>query len=78
MAQTGRRWRRQIGWIGCSNTATATGIIGTIGTIGTIGIIGIIGIIGTAGGDIDTGPSTSPDAGCIDFASRSASAATFG
>ena len=38
----------------------------------------IIGIIGTAGADIDTGTSTSPDAGCIDFASRSASAATFG
>ena len=67
MAQAGRRWRRQIGWTGCSNTATATRPIGTIG---------IIGIIGTAGADIDT--STSPDAGCIDFASRSASAATFG
>jgi hypothetical protein len=63
MAQAGRRWRRQIGWTGCSNTATATGIIGTIGTVGA---------------DIDTGTSTSPDAGCIDFASRSASAATFG
>ena len=33
---------------------------------------------GTVGADIDTGTSTSPDAGCIDFASRSASAATFG
>ena len=63
MAQAGRRWRRQIGWTGCSNTATATGIIGTAGTVGA---------------DIDTGTSTSPDAGCIDFASRSASAATFG
>ena len=60
MAQAGK-WRRQIGWTGCSNTATAAGTIGTIGT---------------AGADIDT--STSPDAGCIDFASRSASAATFG
>ena len=66
MAQAGRRWRRQIGWTGCSNTATATGTIGIIGTAGTVGA------------DIDTGTSTSPDAGCIDFASRSASAATFG
>ena len=72
MAQAGRRWRRQIGWTDCSNTATATCIIGTIGTIG------IIGTAGTVGADIDTGTSTSPDAGCIDFASRSASAATFG
>ena len=56
MAQAGGRWRRQIGWTGCSNTATATGIIGTVGA--------------------DIG--TSPDAGSIDFASRSASAATFG
>ena len=69
MAQAGRRWRRQIGWTGWSNTATATCIIGTIGIIGTAG---------TVGADIDTGTSTSPDAGCIDFASRSASAATFG
>ena len=69
MAQAGRRWRRQIGWTGCSNTATATCIIGTIGTAGTVG---------TVGADIDIGTSTSPDAGCIDFASRSASAATFG
>jgi hypothetical protein len=61
MAQAGRRWRRQIGWTGCSKTATATGTIGTTGTVGA---------------DIDTG--TSPDAGCIDFAARSASAATFG
>jgi hypothetical protein len=60
MAQAGRRWRREIGWTGCSNTATATGTAGTIGA------------------DIDTGTSTSSDAGCIDFASRSASAATFG
>ena len=67
MAQAPRRWRRQIGWTGCSNTATATAIIGTIGIIGTAG---------TGGADTDTG--TSPDAGCIDFASRSASAATFG
>ena len=59
----GRRWRRQIGWIGCSKTATATGTISTGGT---------------AGADIDTGTSTSPDAGRIDFASRSACAATFG
>jgi len=66
MAQAGRRWRKQIGWTGCSNTATATGTIGAIG------------IIGTASADIDTGTSTSPDAGRIDFASRSASAATFG
>jgi hypothetical protein len=36
------------------------------------------GIIGTVGAEIGTGASTSPDAGCIDFASRSASAATFG
>ncbi len=72
MAEAGRRWRRQSGWTGCSNTATATCIIGTIGTIG------IIGTAGTVGADIDTGTSTSPDAGCIDFASRSASAATFG
>jgi hypothetical protein len=64
MAQAGRRWRRQIGWTGCSNTATATGTVGVIGTAGTVGA------------DIDTG--TSPDAGRIDFASRSASAATFG
>ena len=70
MAQAGRRWRRQIGWTGCSNTATATCIIGTIGTIG------IIGTAGNVGADTDIG--TSPDAGCIDFASRSASAATFG
>jgi hypothetical protein len=69
MAQAGRRWRRQIGWTGCSNTATATGIIGTAGTAGTAG---------TVGADIDTGTSTSPDAGCIDFASRSASTAMFG
>jgi hypothetical protein len=69
MAQAGRRWRRQIGWTGCSNTATATGIIDTIGIIGTAG---------TVGADIDTGTSNSRDAGCIDFASRSASAATFG
>ena len=34
--------------------------------------------IGNVGADIDTGTSTGPDAGCIDFASRSASAATFG
>jgi hypothetical protein len=53
---------RRTGRTGCSNTATATGIIGTVGTAGTVGA------------DIDTGP----DAGCIDFASRSASAATFG
>ena len=63
MAQAPRRWERQLGWTGRPNTATATCIIG---------------IIGTAGADIDTGTSTSPDAGCIDFASRSASAATFG
>jgi hypothetical protein len=63
MAQAGRRWRRQIGWTGCSKTATATGPIGTTGTVGA---------------DIDTGTSTSPDAWCIDFAARSASAATFG
>ena len=69
MAQAGRRWRRQIGWTGRSNTATATCIIGAIGIIGTAG---------TVGADIDTGTSTSPDAGCIDFASRSASTATFG
>jgi hypothetical protein len=62
MAQAGR-WR-QIGWTGCSNTATATGTIG------------IIGAAGTAGADIDTGTST--DAGCFDFASRLASASTFG
>ena len=72
MAQAGRRWRKQIGWIGCSNTATATG------TIGAIGIIGTAGTIGTASADIDIGTSTSPDAGRIDFASRSASAAMFG
>jgi hypothetical protein len=59
MAQAPRRWRRHIGWTSCSNAAAATGIIGTIG------------IIGTAGADIDIGAS--PDAGCIDFASRSAS-----
>ena len=70
MAQAGRRWRRQIGWTGCSNTATA---IGTIGTIGTVGIIGTAGRVG-----IDIGASTSPDAWCIDFASSSGSAATFG
>jgi hypothetical protein len=69
MAQAGRRWRRQTGWTGCSNTATAPCIIGTIDIIGTAGNVGA---------DIDTGTSTSPDAGCIDFASRSASAATFG
>ena len=69
MAQAGRRWRRQIGWTGCSNTATAPRIIGTIGIIGTAGNVGA---------DINTGTGTSPDAGCIDFASRSASAATFG
>ena len=69
MAQAGKRQRRKIGWTGCSNTATATGPIGIIGTAGTIG---------TASADIDTGTSTSPDAGRIDFASRSASAATFG
>jgi hypothetical protein len=69
MAQAGRRWRRQIGWTGCSNTATTTGIIGTIGIIGTAG---------TVGADTDTGTSTNPDAGCTDFASRSACAATFG
>ena len=69
MAQAPRRWRRQIGWTGCSNTATATATIGTIGTIGTAG---------TGGADIETGTSTSPDAGRIDFASRSASAAMFG
>ena len=65
MAQAGKRWRRQIGWTGCSKTATATGTISTAGT---------------AAADIDTGTSTSasPDAGRIDFASRSASAATFG
>ena len=66
MAQAGRRWRRQIGWTGCSNTATAPRIIGIIGTAGNVSA------------DINTGTSTSPDAGCIDFASRSASAATFG
>jgi hypothetical protein len=60
MAQTGKRWRRQIGWTGYSKTATATGTIST------------------AGADTDTGTSTSLDAECIDFASRSASAATFG
>jgi hypothetical protein len=64
MAQAGR-WR-QIGWTGCSNTATATGTIG------------IIGAAGTAGAAIDTGTSTSTDAGCFDFASRFASASTFG
>ena len=66
MAQAGSRRERQICWTGCSNTATATGIIGTAGTAGTVGA------------DIDTGTSTSPDAGCIDFASRSASTAMFG
>jgi hypothetical protein len=63
MAQAGKRRRRQIGWTGCSKTATATGTISTAGT---------------ASADIGTGTSTSPDAGRIDFASRSASAATFG
>ena len=67
MAQAGRRWRRQIGWTGCSKTATATGTISTAGTAGAD--------IGTGTG---TSTSTSPDAGRIDFASRSASAATFG
>ena len=67
MAEAGGQWRRQIGWTGCSNTATAVGTIGTIGIIGTAGRVGI-----------DIGASTSPDAWCIDFASRSGSAATFG
>jgi len=64
MAEAGGQWRRQIGWTGCSNTATAIGTIGIIGTAGRVGI--------------DIGASTSPDAWCIDFASRSGSAATFG
>jgi hypothetical protein len=70
MAQAGKRWRRQIGWTGCSNTATAPA------TIGIIDPTGIIGTTGTVGALIDAGTST--DARCIDFASRCASAATFG
>ena len=49
-----RRWRRQIGWTGRSNTATATCIIGTIGIIGTAG---------TVGADIDTGGAPAPTPG---------------
>ena len=72
MAQAGKRWRRQIGWTGCSNAATAPA------TIGAIDPTGIIGTTGTLGALIDAGTSTSTHARCIDFAPRCASAATFG